>query len=106
MSQNIGKNLVASMLEGRGFEVIDLSTDVSPEKFVASVEERKPRLVCTRKRQALLCREDDLPFMHFLGLFPALIQCDQPQARLLDQRPLVEGHRSYPACQATIAFHE
>ncbi|GHT10757.1 corrinoid methyltransferase [Planctomycetales bacterium] len=30
---DIGKNLVASMLEGGGFEVIDLGVDVSPEKF-------------------------------------------------------------------------
>jgi 5-methyltetrahydrofolate--homocysteine methyltransferase len=43
---DIGKNIVASMLEGSGFEVIDLGTDVSPEKFVSIVEERKPRLVC------------------------------------------------------------
>ena len=31
---DIGKNIVASMLEGSGFEVIDLGTDVSPENFV------------------------------------------------------------------------
>ena len=31
---DIGKNLVAMMLEGSGFEVIDLGTDVSPDKFV------------------------------------------------------------------------
>ena len=43
---DIGKNIVASMLEGSGFEVIDLGTDVSPEKFVAAVEERKPHVVC------------------------------------------------------------
>jgi 5-methyltetrahydrofolate--homocysteine methyltransferase len=43
---DIGKNIVASMLEGSGFEVIDLGTDVSPENFVAAVEERKPQVVC------------------------------------------------------------
>ncbi len=43
---DIGKNLVASMLEGGGFEVIDLGTDVSPEKFVAAVRERDPQIVC------------------------------------------------------------
>lgn len=32
---DIGKGLVASMMEGGGFEVIDLGVDVSPEKFVA-----------------------------------------------------------------------
>jgi corrinoid protein of di/trimethylamine methyltransferase len=43
---DIGKNIVASMLEGSGFEVIDLGTDVSPEHFVAAVEEREPQIVC------------------------------------------------------------
>ncbi len=43
---DIGKNIVASMLEGSGFEVIDLGTDVSPQSFVAAVEERQPHVVC------------------------------------------------------------
>lgn len=43
---DIGKNIVASMLEGNGFEVIDLGTDVSPESFVAAVNERQPQIVC------------------------------------------------------------
>ncbi len=43
---DIGKNIVASMLEGSGFEVIDLGTDVSPEKFVDAVELQKPNIVC------------------------------------------------------------
>ncbi len=43
---DIGKNIVASMLEGSGFEVIDLGTDVSPEAFVAAVRERDPHVVC------------------------------------------------------------
>ena len=43
---DIGKNIVASMLEGGGFEVIDLGTDVSPESFVAAVEQRKPHVIC------------------------------------------------------------
>jgi corrinoid protein of di/trimethylamine methyltransferase len=43
---DIGKNIVASMLEGSGFEVIDLGTDVSPENFVSAVVERKPHVVC------------------------------------------------------------
>ncbi len=36
---DIGKNLVALLLEGAGFEVIDLGTDVSPQKFVKTVGE-------------------------------------------------------------------
>lgn len=36
---DIGKNLVAMMLEGAGFEVVDLGIDVPPEKFVEAVKE-------------------------------------------------------------------
>jgi len=43
---DIGKNIVASMLEGAGFEVIDLGTDVSPESFVTAVKDRNPQVVC------------------------------------------------------------
>ena len=43
---DIGKNLVGMMLEGAGFEVIDLGVDVSPEKYVAAVLEYHPDLVC------------------------------------------------------------
>ena len=43
---DIGKNLVASMLEGSGFEVKDLGTDVAPEKFVRAVQESKAQVVC------------------------------------------------------------
>jgi corrinoid protein of di/trimethylamine methyltransferase len=43
---DIGKNLVASMLEGGGFEVVDLGADVSPEKFVAAVRERNANVLC------------------------------------------------------------
>ncbi len=43
---DIGKNLVASMLEGGGFEVIDLGTDVAPEKFVEAVKDRSANVVC------------------------------------------------------------
>jgi 5-methyltetrahydrofolate--homocysteine methyltransferase len=36
---DIGKGLVASMLEGGGFEVIDLGVDVPPEKFISQAKE-------------------------------------------------------------------
>jgi len=42
---DIGKNLVAMMLEGAGFEIVDLGTDVSPQKFAAAVMEQKPDIV-------------------------------------------------------------
>ncbi len=42
---DIGKNLVAMMLEGAGFEIIDLGTDVKPADFVAAVQNRNPDIV-------------------------------------------------------------
>jgi methylmalonyl-CoA mutase cobalamin-binding domain/chain len=42
---DIGKNLVNIMLEGAGFEVIDLGVQVAPEKFLAAIEEHKPDIV-------------------------------------------------------------
>lgn len=42
---DIGKNLVGMMLEGAGFEVIDLGTDVGPEKFAEAVRQHQPEVV-------------------------------------------------------------
>ncbi len=42
---DIGKNLVKMMLEGAGFETIDLGTDVKPDDFVAAVGEHQPQLL-------------------------------------------------------------
>jgi 5-methyltetrahydrofolate--homocysteine methyltransferase len=42
---DIGKNLVAAMLEGAGFEVTDLGVDVTPEKFIAALNEHKAGIV-------------------------------------------------------------
>ncbi len=42
---DIGKNLVAAMLEGGGFEVIDLGVDVPPEKFIEAVKEKGAQVV-------------------------------------------------------------
>jgi 5-methyltetrahydrofolate--homocysteine methyltransferase len=42
---DIGKNLVAMMLEGAGYEVHDLGTDVHPQRFVAAVQETGPQIV-------------------------------------------------------------
>lgn len=42
---DIGKNLVASMLEGGGFEVVDLGVDVSPERFVEAAQEKDGTIV-------------------------------------------------------------
>lgn len=42
---DIGKNIVAMMLEGAGFKVVDLGTDVSPEKFVQAVKDNSADIV-------------------------------------------------------------
>lgn len=42
---DIGKNLVSIMLEGSGFEIFDLGTDVSPEKFLEAINAHKPDIV-------------------------------------------------------------
>lgn len=42
---DIGKNLVMMMLEGAGFEVIDLGVDVKPESFIEAVQKNKPQVV-------------------------------------------------------------
>ena len=43
---DIGKNLVASMLEGCGFEVINIGIDVTCDKFVEAVKENKADILC------------------------------------------------------------
>jgi 5-methyltetrahydrofolate--homocysteine methyltransferase len=42
---DIGKNLVAIMMSGSGFEVIDLGIDIAAEKFLAAVEQHKPQIL-------------------------------------------------------------
>ena len=43
---DIGKNLVRMMLEGAGFEVIDIGVDVSEEVFVQAVRDHAPQVLC------------------------------------------------------------
>jgi 5-methyltetrahydrofolate--homocysteine methyltransferase len=43
---DIGKNLVAMMLEGAGFEVVDLGNDVPPERFVDAAVEHGAAIIC------------------------------------------------------------
>ena len=42
---DIGKNLVAMMCEGAGFEVIDIGFNADPEKFVEAIKRHQPRVV-------------------------------------------------------------
>ncbi len=43
---DIGKNLVSMMLESAGLEVTDLGVDISPEKFVDALKEKKANILC------------------------------------------------------------
>ncbi len=42
---DIGKNLVAMMLEGAGFTIVDLGVDIAPERFVSAVQEENADIV-------------------------------------------------------------
>jgi corrinoid protein of di/trimethylamine methyltransferase len=42
---DIGKNLVATMLEGGGFQIVDIGTDVSPDKLIDAVQAHQPQIV-------------------------------------------------------------
>lgn len=42
---DIGKNLVGMMLQGGGFEIVDLGVDVSADRFLAAIQEHEARLV-------------------------------------------------------------
>ena len=44
-THDIGKNLVGIMLQGAGFDVVDLGTDISTEKFVDAVERERPDIL-------------------------------------------------------------
>lgn len=43
---DIGKNLVAMMLKGAGFEVYDVGVDVTPEAFIEKAEEERADIIC------------------------------------------------------------
>lgn len=43
---DIGKNLVKMMMEGKGLEVVDLGTDVPPEKYIDAVKNEGCQIIC------------------------------------------------------------
>lgn len=43
---DIGKNLVKMMMEGKGLEVVDLGTDVTPEAYIQAVQEQGCQVIC------------------------------------------------------------
>jgi 5-methyltetrahydrofolate--homocysteine methyltransferase len=42
---DVGKNIVSMVLQGAGYEVIDLGIDVAPEKFVGAIQQHHPKFV-------------------------------------------------------------
>ena len=58
---DIGKNLVKMMLEGRGFEVIDLGVDVAPETFIQTAVEKKCDIIgCSALLTTTMCAMEDV----------------------------------------------
>ncbi|GAB6061804.1 corrinoid protein [Deferrisoma palaeochoriense] len=77
---DIGKNLVAMMLEGAGFRVLNLGVDVAPERFLEAASEAKADIVCMSalltttmpqmEATVQLIRERGLPFKTMVGGAP------------------------------------
>ncbi len=83
---DIGKNLVASMLEGCGFEVINLGVDVSSDKFVEAVREHDANIICM---SALLTTT-----MNYMKEVVAAVEAAQLKDRvkiMVGGAPLTEG---------------
>jgi len=77
---DIGKNLVAMMMEGAGFEVIDLGVDVDPETFIAKAKEVSADVICmsalltttmpSMEATVKAIKEAGLPFKTMVGGAP------------------------------------
>ena len=67
---DIGKNLVGMTLEGAGFEVIDLGTDVSPERFAEAVREHSPQVlgISALLTTTMLAMKDTIDILREAGL--------------------------------------
>ena len=81
---DIGKNLVASMLEGGGFEVTDLGSDVRPEQFIAAAREKNADIIAlsalltvtmpSMKKTIDALRDSGLPVKVIIGGAPVTRQ--------------------------------
>ncbi|MEW6263223.1 MAG: corrinoid protein [Thermodesulfobacteriota bacterium] len=77
---DIGKNLVAMMLEGGGFRVIDLGVDIDTEKFIKAVKENQAQILAlsalltttmpAMKSTILDCRQKGLKMKFMVGGAP------------------------------------
>ncbi len=67
---DIGKNLVNTLLETGGFQVVDLGVDVPPETFVAAIKEHKPAIVgmCALLTTTMLGMQDTINAITEAGL--------------------------------------
>jgi 5-methyltetrahydrofolate--homocysteine methyltransferase len=67
---DIGKNLVGMTLEGAGFEVVDLGTDVSPERFAEAVREHSPQVlgISALLTTTMLAMKDTIDILREAGL--------------------------------------
>jgi corrinoid protein of di/trimethylamine methyltransferase len=67
---DIGKNIVAAVLEGGGFEVIDLGVGVTPEKFVSAVREKAPDILglSALLTTTMFCMKETIQALHLAGL--------------------------------------
>ncbi|SMC33986.1 cobalamin B12-binding domain-containing protein [Sporomusa malonica] len=67
---DIGKNLVGMMLESRGYSIINVGMDVSPEKFVQLLKEHKPDVLgmCALLTTTMLHMKDTIELMKEEGI--------------------------------------
>ncbi|NVM31452.1 MAG: cobalamin B12-binding domain-containing protein, partial [Candidatus Helarchaeota archaeon] len=74
---SIGKNLMISLLQGQGFKVIDLGTDVPPDKFIEEAKKSKPDVIgisglltesiSTMQKTVLMLKEENIPSKIIVG---------------------------------------
>jgi len=70
---DIGKNLVATMLRGSGFDVVDLGSDVTPERFVAAAREGAQLIALSALlTTTMLSMKEALSALDAAGLRPAV----------------------------------
>jgi 5-methyltetrahydrofolate--homocysteine methyltransferase len=67
---DIGKNLVAMMLEGAGFKIIDLGTDVSPDKVITTIKTYHPNIIglSALLTTTMLRMKDSIDALHLAGV--------------------------------------
>lgn len=67
---DIGKNMVGMMLQGSGFEVVDLGADVKPQRFVEAVQAEKPDFVMMSAllTTTMLCMGETIRALETAGL--------------------------------------